>query len=82
MFQQIFYGILGVVVGVAFVVYARKLVEWFGTMATAERFLGTGGTYSALRLFGIFVSAVSFLYMIGCLDNVVIGVLRSIGLVN
>jgi hypothetical protein len=82
MFQQIFYGIMGIVVGVALVVYARKLVEWFGTMATAERFFGFGGTYTALRIIGIFTSIISFLYMVGFLDNAVIGALRSIGLIN
>lgn len=82
MLDQIILGLIGIAGGVVAVVYARKLVESFGTMASAERYLGSGGTYTAIRLIGVFVALLSFLYMVGLLDNLVIGILRGIGLIN
>lgn len=78
MFQQILIGLLGIAVGIALVAYARKIIEFTGTSATAERYLGSGGSYTALRLFGIFLTIVFFLYMTGLLDRIVLGIVHAI----
>jgi hypothetical protein len=78
MFQQISIGFVGVVVGVLMVIYARWLVKNVGTSATAERYLGSGGTYTALRFGGILVSLIFFLYMIGFLNTVVLAIWHTI----
>jgi len=80
MLGQIIYGIIGMAIGVVFVVYARKLVENFGTIATAEQKLGYGGTYTVLRILGIFIFVVSLLYMTGFLDYAVIKIAEMLGL--
>ena len=71
---QIFYGIIGMAAGIAMVVYARQVVTNIGTSATAERYLGSGGTYTALRIGGILVITISFLYMTGLLGKVLTGI--------
>ncbi|MCU7522771.1 MAG: hypothetical protein HF312_21405 [Ignavibacteria bacterium] len=80
MLDRIIIGTLGVVTGIAFVIYARDLVRWFGSNATMERYLGVGGTYTGLRLLGLFIALVFFLYLTGFLETVVIAFFRWIGL--
>ena len=70
MFQQIFYGILGIAIGSCFVAFARNFVDWFGLNGTMERYLGSGGTYTGLRLIGILTIVISFLYMTGLLNRI------------
>lgn len=78
MLQQIIIGILGMAVGIFMVAYARKIIENVGTSATAERYLGSGGSYTALRIGGILLITIFFLYMTGLLDRFVIGIGHAI----
>jgi len=78
MLQQILIGIIGMAIGILMVVYARKIIENIGTSATAERYLGGGGSSTALRIRGILMTFIFFLYMIGFLERVVIGIGRAI----
>lgn len=41
------------------------MVRNFGYMDWAERYLGSGGTYSAWKLFGILIIIAGFLYAVG-----------------
>jgi hypothetical protein len=75
--DQFFFGLIGVVVGVVMVIFARKIVGWFGTSATFERYLGSGGTYTGLRISGILIAIICFLLMVGLLDDVVLGFFKS-----
>jgi hypothetical protein len=74
MLQQIIIGIVGIGVGIFMVAYARKIIEFLGTSATAERYLGSGGSYTAIRIGGIFISLVFFLYMTGLLNRIVLSI--------
>lgn len=79
MIDQIIFGIIGMAVGTSMVIYARPIINSIGTSATAERYFGSGGSYTALRLAGMFVTAVSFLYMTGLLERVVLNIFHSLG---
>ncbi len=78
MLAQILIGLTGIAIGIILVIYARKLVEWFGTMATAERYLGYGGTYSALRIIGILLVIIFLLYGTGFLATAIRGIGNAI----
>jgi hypothetical protein len=78
MVSQIIVGIIGIIIGIILVIYARKLVEWFGTMATAERYLGYGGTYTALRIIGVILVVIFLLYMTGFLATFLKGIGNAI----
>jgi TRAP-type C4-dicarboxylate transport system permease small subunit len=78
MIQQILIGLLGIAVGILMVVYARKVVENVGTSATAERYLGGGGSYTALRIGGILLTIIFFLYMTGMLSRVLTSIGRAV----
>lgn len=79
MIDRLMVGIIGMAVGILSIIYARKLVRWFGTMRTAEEKLGTGGTYTAVRIIGVFITTVSFLYMTGLLATVIRNILNALG---
>ncbi len=79
MLQAILWGVIFIASGIGLVVYARKLVEWFGTMATAEKYLGSGGTYSALRIMGILSIIIGILVMTGFLDDALFSVVKLFG---
>jgi uncharacterized membrane protein YkgB len=82
MLKQILWGLLLIPTGVGLVVYCRKLVEWFGRSATAEKYLGYGGTYTGLRILGIFLVIIGILIATGFLNTALVGILRGIGLVK
>jgi hypothetical protein len=65
MFERILWGIGMMSVSVLAVIYARKIVEFLGSSATLEKYLGTGGTYMGLRIFAVFLFFFSILYMTG-----------------
>lgn len=79
MLDRIMVGIIGITIGVIAIVYARKLVRWFGTMATVEEKLGSGSTYSMVRFLGVFISIVSFLYMTGFLATAIKNIIQALG---
>jgi len=57
--------------GLVMVIYARKVVDWFGTSATFERYLGSGGTYTGLRLVGVLFILIGLLLIIGRMDDII-----------
>jgi ABC-type multidrug transport system fused ATPase/permease subunit len=71
MLQQITIGLIGMIVGVCMVVFARWIVENIGSSATAERYFGRGGTFTALRFFGIIFIFLFLLYMTGFLGKMI-----------
>lgn len=78
MLERIIGGLTGSAVGILLVIYARKIVEFTGTSATMERYLGGGGTYLGVRIFGVVVFLLSFLNMFGVLDAAVSGIAKTI----
>jgi len=66
MFGQIMFGIIGMAIGVALIVYSRFMVEQVtGSIGFAERYLGSGGTYNFYRILGVAVFIISLLVMFG-----------------
>ncbi|MGI6103237.1 MAG: hypothetical protein ACOYBJ_01260 [Patescibacteria group bacterium] len=59
---------LSLVVGFWMIRNSLTLVGWFGQFNWAERYLGTGGSYSAWKLFGILAIVFGFLYAVGQFD--------------
>lgn len=47
--------IIGISVGIGFVKYSYPMAQLFGHNPLAERYLGTGGTYTMWKLLGILV---------------------------
>jgi hypothetical protein len=48
--------------------YRRTVKSWTGNFVWAEKYLGSGGTYLVIILFGMFLMFLGVLYPFGGLD--------------
>jgi len=78
MFYRIIYGMLGVAAGIFLTVKAHSVVDNTGRIDWAERFFGGAGTYTFIRVLGIFLSVFFFLYAVGLLGTVYLGIVHFI----
>lgn len=76
MYEQIFYGILGIMAGFVFLLKAHKFVDFSGRINWAENFFGGAGTYTFIRILGIVIIFVSFLYMVGLAGTIYLLVVK------
>lgn len=60
---SILIGVIGIIIGLALIVYSYPLTQLFGHNSLAERYLGTAGTYTMWKLLGILVIALSIWYV-------------------
>ena len=69
--MRIFWGLLGIGIGVLLMKYTYSLTVTLGKFDWAEKYLsgGFGGTYFFYKLAGIIIIVLSALYMFGILDN-------------
>jgi len=68
--SRIIVGLIGIPLGFFMIRYNMKVKDMIGDIVFAERYLGRGGTYTFIKLFALFVSVASFLYMTGTLQDV------------
>ena len=68
--MRIFWGSIGIVIGILLIKYAYRLISIFGKFDWAERYLsgGFGGTYFFYKLAGMALVFLSALYMFGILE--------------
>ena len=57
--------ILGIVAGIILLKYTPAIYRFFGQDPSAEKYLGSGGTYKFLKLFALGVVIFSLMYMLG-----------------
>lgn len=65
MIIDIFYAILLIVMGFCLIRYRRNVKSWTGNFAWAEHYIGSGGTYLIMVLFGMFLMFLGVLYPFG-----------------
>lgn len=58
-------SLFGLIAPYFIVKHRDKIVEMTGTFGWAEKYLGTGGTYTAIVIFAIFLFIFSLLYITG-----------------
>ena len=68
--MQFVQGVIGILIGFAFIKYAFTIKQWSGSMGWAEKIFGIGGTTSAIKVIGILIIIFSFLWMTGTLGDV------------
>jgi len=56
-------GLLFTLVGVLFLVKSYKIVHFIGYNAWAEEHLGGGGTYTLVKIFGLFLIGASAIFI-------------------
>lgn len=78
MLERILWGLGMMSVSIISIIYARKIIEFTGSSATLERYLGGGGTYLGLRIFGVLFFFFSILYIFGFVDSFFAGIGNAI----
>jgi energy-converting hydrogenase Eha subunit A len=67
--MQYFTGLIGIIIGLAIIKYRYPIREFTGTVSFAERYLGSGGTYTFYLLLGAVIIFLSVLYATGQLQS-------------
>jgi len=73
MLFRILVGLIGIPLGFFMLKYRDKVKDWTGNIAWAERYFGTGGTWTALVLIGVLMIVLSFMFMVGSLQEIFLG---------
>jgi len=60
-----------IVLGILMVIYTKKVHDFTGDVPFAEKFLGRGGTFLFLKLIGLALAVLSFMWMTGGLGLIV-----------
>lgn len=67
-----------IVGGILMIVYTKNVVDFTGRFDFAERWFLSGGTYTFMKLLGLSVSILSFMWMTGGLEKFLAAVLGPI----
>jgi len=76
--MNFFLGLIGVVAGFFYVKYAKKIADAIGSTSFAENWLGAGGTISLHQIIGILIIVLSFMWMTGTLQALLVSFLGPI----
>lgn len=71
MLTKVIIFIISLVAGSLLMMKREYIVREIGHNATAEKYLGGGGSYLMWSLIGLFIIILGFLYLLGDLDPVV-----------
>ncbi len=61
--------------GFALLKYTRQVKNFTGSWGWAERYLGGGGTYSAIKIFGLISIIFAFMYVTGGIQDFLVWLL-------
>lgn len=61
--------LIGFPLGLVVVVYRERIKRFTGNFDWAEKYMGNGGTYNAIMLFGLLISIGSLMYALGTLQT-------------
>jgi len=76
--MNFFLGLIGVVAGFFYIKYSKKIADSLGMINFAEKYLGSGGTYTLHKIIGIVIIAFSFMWMTGTLQALIFGIFGPI----
>jgi len=55
--------------GILMIIYSDRVVNFTGEVPFAERFFGGGGTYTFIKLLGLAITILSFMWIAGGLGD-------------
>ena len=68
-------AIIGIPLGFVIMIFRFQLKQFTGSIGWAEQYMGSGGTYNLYILVGFLTAVFSFMYALGTLQDIYIGVL-------
>lgn len=71
-------GIIGFPLGIVIIVYRERVKRFTGDMGFAEKWFGSGGTYTAIMLFGFIVTIGSTMYAFGTLQALIMKIIGPV----
>jgi len=71
-------GIIGVILSLLLIIYRVPVKHFMGEWGWAERYLGSGGTFTAMLLIGVFGFIISLMIMTGTLDILLGGFINTL----
>ena len=71
-------GIIGFPLGIIIIVYRERVKRFTGDMGFAEKWFGSGGTYTAIMLFGFIVTIGSTMYAFGTLQALIMKIIGPV----
>lgn len=69
--MHIFYGLVGIILGILYIKYNYQVTQMTGQMPWAETHLGSGGTYTLHKLLAVIVIIVSVLTITGTMSTII-----------
>lgn len=70
MLGKIIWSAILIASGFGLVIYTRRVKNFTGSFAFAEKWFGSGGTYNFLKLLGVAIIIGSFLWLTGTLERI------------
>jgi hypothetical protein len=77
MFAKIFWSVLLIGAGLGFIVYTEPIKRFTGSFDFAEKWFGSGGTYTFLKIVGLILMIGTFLWITGTIDRIIPNFLKS-----
>jgi hypothetical protein len=68
MLTKIIISFLGFGLGLVMLVYTRQVVDFTGSSEFIDNWIGSGQTYSFIKILGAVIIFISFVYLLGDLD--------------
>lgn len=78
--MHIFYGLVGIILGIVYIKYNYQITQMTGQISWAESHLGGGGTYTLHKLLAVILIIISILTITGTMSvimNRTVGTLFS-----
>lgn len=63
--------------GLSLIVYTRQIKQFTGSFDFAEKWFGSGGTYTFLKILGLLVMIATLLWITGTLDRIIPNILMN-----
>jgi len=76
--NKIIFALIGFPLSFLLVIYRSKLKDFTGDIGFAEKYLGSGGTYTLFVLVGIGLFFVTLMYITGTVQSVLSGLFGPI----
>jgi len=67
--DKIFFGLIGFPLSFLIIIYRVKVKDFTGSIGFAERYFGSGGTYTLILLLGLAIFIITLLYVTDTLQS-------------
>jgi len=68
--DKILFGLIGFPSAFLLIIYRANIKQFSGDIGFAEKWFGSGGTYTLYILLGVFIFIITLMYVTGTLQNI------------